>query len=126
MECDKKSICEFCKGIGLIKNKNMYCEKCNSSRCVYTQNMPKDEFFKYKFCELCVVTDQCNSSPKTKLSNSLNSLNCLKCLKCLGEGYYLNSGVVCNACEIPHQVCDCVIKPFEECEMCCGSGTQIN
>jgi hypothetical protein len=116
MENNKKSICELCEGIGLIKNKNMYCMKCESSRCEYTRNISKDEFYKYKFCEFCVDTNkpninQPNSSPKTH------------CLKCLGEGYYLNLGVVCNACEIPHRVCNCIIKLFEECEGCYGSGT---
>lgn len=33
MKNNKKSICELCVGIGLIKNQNMYCVKCDSSRC---------------------------------------------------------------------------------------------
>lgn len=112
MENKKKSICELCDGIGLIKNKNMYCVKCNACRCEYTRNISNDEFYKYKFCELCEDKNQSNSSPKTH------------CLKCLGEGFYLNSGVVCNSCEIPHSVCNCDIKPFDECPKCYGSGTQ--
>lgn len=113
-EKGKKSICKLCDGIGLVKNKNMYCVKCNASRCEYTQNICKDEFYKYKFCEFCefcIGMNQSNSSPK------------IHCLKCLGEGYYLNSGVFCNSCEIPHSVCNCNIKPFDECPECYGSGT---
>lgn len=114
---ENKKICELCDGIGLIKNKNLYCVKCDASRCDYTKNMCKEEFYKYKFCEFCIGFD---------LDNNLNTHNSspkTHCLKCLGEGYYLNSGIVCNYCEIPHLVCDCGINPFDECPNCYGSGT---
>jgi hypothetical protein len=114
-EKEKKKICKTCEGIGLVKNKNMYCVKCNASRCEYTQNICKEEFYKYKFCEFCNGIAKSESSPKSHKTH---------CLKCLGEGYYQNSSVVCNYCMIPHLVCDCNIKPFDECSECYGSGTQ--
>lgn len=111
MENIKKIQCGLCKGIGLIKNQNLYCVECDASRCEYTFNICKDEFYKFKFCELCV-----NTNPNSSLKSY--------CLKCLGEGYYLNLGVICYACEIQHRVCYCDIKPYEECYECYGSGTK--
>ncbi len=99
--------CDLCKGIGIVKNTSLYCDFCDAARCKYTLNLCKDEFYKYKYCELCVDFD---------LKEKKN------CHKCLGSGYYLNKGVVCNGCEIPHRVCNCVVKLFDECTKCFGSG----
>lgn len=103
--------CKLCNGVGLIKNFNLYCSKCEAHRCEFTFNMSLDEFYKYKFCESC-------SHSNTKNSSSTKT----HCLKCAGKGYYFNSVVVCNACEISHKVCNCIIKSFDECAGCCGSG----
>jgi hypothetical protein len=112
MEDGKKNIqCDICKGIGLIKNHNFYCIKCDSHKCEFTNYLTKDEFYKYKFCEFCETHNPSNSSPKTH------------CDKCLGEGFYINEGVKCNNCKIPHSICNCIINPYSECPKCYGSGT---
>ena len=85
---EKKFMRELCNGIGLVKNKNINCVKCDASRGVYTQNTSKEEFYKNKFCEFCNDVNTPNSSPKTH------------CLKCLYDGYYSNSDVICYSCKI--------------------------
>lgn len=103
--------CDVCNGIGMVKNDNLYCVNCDSSRCEFTTNMSNDEFYKYKYCEFCVSHNPSDTSPKTH------------CTKCLGEGYYLNEVIMCNSCKFPHRVCNCAIKPYDECSKCYGSGT---
>lgn len=103
--------CKLCNGIGLIKNSNLYCSKCDAHRCEFTFNMSLDEFYKYKFCES-------RSHLNTKNSSSTKT----QCSKCDDKGYYYNLGVVCNYCEISHKVCNCEIKLFDECVECCGLG----
>lgn len=103
--------CEICDGVGIVKNVNLHCINCNSTKCEFTMFMSKDEFYKYKFCEFCIPHNHFNTSPKTY------------CIKCSNKGYYLNKVVICNSCKIPHRVCNCSIKLYDECTKCCGSGT---
>lgn len=102
--------CDLCNGVGIVKNINLHCANCDSSRCEFTINMSKDEFYRYKYCEFCVSHNSSNTSLKTH------------CIKCLGEGYYLNKVLMCNSCVLPHRVCNCVVKSYDECPKCHGSG----
>lgn len=106
-----KTQCDVCNGIGMVKNVNLYCVDCDSSRCKFTTNMSRDEFYKYKYCEFCILHNPSNITQKTH------------CIKCYDSGYYLNEILMCNNCEFPHRVCNCIIKPYDECSKCYGSGT---
>ena len=107
----KNAQCDICKGIGLVKNLNLYCVKCDTNKCEFTKNLSNEQFYKYIFCEFCELHNPSNSSPKKH------------CEKCLGEGFYMNNGVICNDCKISHRVCNCIVNPYNKCHKCDGSGT---
>lgn len=108
-----KHQCDLCKGIGFLENKDLYCYKCDTYRCKFTNNINIEEFYKYKFCEICENNEYDEKNSKIKID----------CIKCSGKGFYINNGVICNTCEIPHKICNCIIKPFFECNKCCSLGT---
>lgn len=112
----KKIQCVMCNGIGLLKNHNFYCSKCKAYKCEFTINLSKEDFYKYKLCEFC---NEYNSSVSSSGSGSGSKTHCDKCL---GNGYYSNTGVICNNCKSSHHVCNCITNPYAECPKCIGLG----
>lgn len=105
--------CDLCKGIGLIKNTNKLCEICDGYKCEYFINANIEEFYPYKYCEFCEISNSYNSSPKKH------------CVKCLNKAFNYNKNLVCYDCKSIHNVCKCInkiIEPYIECSKCNGLG----